>query len=67
MQNVWHSWERRDTRFSWKNLKEIGHLEYLCTDGRIILKLVLKKLVGRVKTRFIRLKMVTSGSLLLIW
>jgi len=64
---VWHLWERKDTRFSLKYLKERGHLACLCIDGRITLKMVLKKLVGRVKTRFVQLRILTNGSLLLMW
>lgn len=64
---MWHSWERRNTRLSLKYLKESGHLAYLCIDRRILLKLVLKKLVGTVKTGFIQLRIVTNGSPLLMW
>jgi len=47
--------------------KSLGISVHLCIDGRIILKLVLKKLVGRVKTRFVQLRIVTNGSPLLMW
>ena len=37
-------WERKEvhTRFSWGDLRELDYLEYLGSDGRMILKWVLR-------------------------
>jgi hypothetical protein len=45
-------------------VKERGHLEDLNVDRKIVLKLILKKLVGRMWTGLIQLRMRTNGRLL---
>jgi hypothetical protein len=47
---MWQVWRRREVRtgFLWGNLNEGDHFEDLGIDGRIILKLLLKKRDGRV-------------------
>ena len=52
------------TRFWLGNLKAREHLEYLGIDGRIILKLMLKKETGWAWTSLIWFRIVTSGRLL---
>jgi hypothetical protein len=41
------------TGFWWGSLKERGHLEYLCIDGRITLKCIFMKWDGRAWTGLI--------------
>jgi hypothetical protein len=48
VQGTSHAWgtEEVHTGFWWENLRKGDHLEDLVTDGRIILKWILKKLDG---------------------
>jgi hypothetical protein len=50
--------------FFLKSLEGRNLLEGIGVDGRVILKLVLKKLGGRVWTGFIWLRLGTSGGIL---
>jgi hypothetical protein len=45
---MWHVWGTGEvhTGFWWGDLRERDHLKELGVDGRIILKLILKKLDG---------------------
>ena len=52
------------TGFWLGNSREGYHLKYLCIDGRIILKWVLKKFDGRTRAGLIYLRIWTSGGLL---
>jgi hypothetical protein len=55
---MWLVWGKREmhTGFWLVNLKERDHLEELGTDGRIVLKCVLKKFDWRVLTGLIKLR-----------
>jgi len=48
-----HGRNEQYMRFKWKNLKEKERLRELGVDGRIILKLILKKQGSRIRTGFI--------------
>jgi hypothetical protein len=52
------------TKLWYENLKERGDCKNLGVDGRIILKLMIKKWDGRLWTGFICLRIRTSGGLL---
>jgi hypothetical protein len=52
------------TGVRWGNLKERNHLEHVGVNWRIILKLTLKKSVGRIYTKLIWLGIWRSGELL---
>jgi len=58
--SMWHVWGRTKmhTGLCWVNLKEGDHLEDLRVDGRVILKLILKKYDGRAWTGFNWLRIV---------
>jgi len=43
-----HKRQEMHTIFWLENLKERDHLEDLCTDGRIILELIIRKQGGKV-------------------
>ena len=55
------------TDFWLGNLKERDHLENLGTDGRIILKWILKKYDGRTQTGYVWHGTETSCRLLKTW
>jgi hypothetical protein len=63
---MWHVWGKGEVcaGFWWGNLKERDHLEDLDVDGRMILKLILKKSVSNVWAGLIWLGIGTSGRLL---
>jgi len=60
---MWHIGEREEvhTGFGWGYLKERDYLEDLGVDGKVILKLTLKKSVYRAWTRLIWLRIGTYG------
>jgi hypothetical protein len=64
---MWPVWGRGEvhTGFWWETLRDLGHLEDVGVYGRIILKWVFKKYVGRLWTGFMWLRIGTSGGLLL--
>jgi hypothetical protein len=61
-----HARERSEmhTKFCSGNLKGRYHLEDLGVDGRIILKLILKKGSGAVYTKFTQISIGSSGEFL---
>jgi hypothetical protein len=60
---MWLGWGRGElyTWFWWGNLMKGGHFEDLVVDGRIILKWILNKSVGRSWTELIWLRIGRSG------
>jgi hypothetical protein len=50
--------------FGWVNLRNTDYLENLVVDGRIILKSILKKFVGRTYKGLLWLRRGRSGGLL---
>jgi hypothetical protein len=62
---MWHEWGRREMsiEFLCRNIKKRDHLEELGVNGRIRLKLYLKRPVNAL-TGFIWLRIETSGRLL---
>jgi hypothetical protein len=63
---MWLVWGKREmhTEFWLVNLKERDHLEELGTDGRIILKCILKKLDWKALTGLIKLRKGKSDRLM---
>jgi len=55
---------RRHTGFWWENLCERDHLEILGVDGRIIIKIILKKSFGSLWAGFVCLKIWRFGGFL---
>jgi len=58
--SMWHVWGRKKmhTGLYWVSLKEGDHLEDVRVDGRVILKLILKKCDGRAWAEFKWLRIV---------
>jgi len=50
-----------NTEFCWGHLKKKGSLKQLVLNGRIILKRIFKKYVGKAWTAFISLNVATCG------
>ena len=51
------------TGFWWGNLRERDHLESLSIDGRVVLKWILRKSVGRARTELSWLRIGIDGGL----
>jgi hypothetical protein len=66
---MWLVWGKREmhTGFWLVDLKERDHLEELGTDGRILLKCVLKKLDWKALTGLIKLRKGKSDRLVQTW
>jgi hypothetical protein len=63
---MWHVWETRELheRFSWGDLRERDHLQYIRVDGIIILKWMFKTWEREAWTELICLRIETDTGLL---